>query len=136
MMDEDLRKIRHEIIERHVRAENERDVETALATFSRPRYEIVPTGAVFDGEDEVRAFLRANWDALPRDLRWEALGLYDAEGGVMVETRSFGTTDDGRAIDFVTVNLFGFEGSDLVLERCWFDSATVATMYPGFDANR
>jgi hypothetical protein len=134
-MPSTLRTVRREIIERHVEAENERDVEAALATFTHPRYEIVPTGAVFDGEEEVRAFLLANWDSLPQDLHWEALGLYDAEHGVMVETRSVGTTDDGRPIDYVTVNLFGFDGEALVLERCWFDRATVATMYPPSDGS-
>jgi hypothetical protein len=37
-------------------SENRHDFDTTIATFDHPRYELVPTGDVFDGEQEVRAY--------------------------------------------------------------------------------
>ena len=125
-MDKELAGARERLIAAHVQAENDRDLDAVMATFGHPRYEHVSTGQVFDGEDEVRALLTAQWEQLPSDMRWEALGFYHGTDGVMVETRTLGTAASSNPIDFVTVNLFGFEGSSLILERCWFDRLTAA----------
>ena len=45
---------RLEVVRRHVESENEHDFDATIATFVHPRYELIPTGQVFDGEDEVR----------------------------------------------------------------------------------
>jgi hypothetical protein len=109
----------------HVAAENERDVERALRTFLRPRYEIVPTGEVHDGEEAVRRMLVRQWETLP-PVSYEAVAVYFGDEGLMVETRTAGRRADGHEIDMISVNLFGFEGEGLVLERCFFDQVTVA----------
>ena len=42
------------------------DFDTTIGTFEHPRYELVATGDVYDGEDEVRAVLRREPRGLPR----------------------------------------------------------------------
>lgn len=111
------------VVLEHVEAENERDVERAMRTFHRPRYEIVPTGVVIDGEEAVRAMLVAQWESLPL-VRYEATSVCFGDDGLMVETRTVGTRSDGSPIDMLSVNYFGFEGDGLVLERCFFDQVT------------
>ena len=121
----DLDTRRLAIVLEHVAAENVRDVDRALRTFEHPRYEIVPTGAVFDGVDAVRRMLLEQWSAMPA-VTYAPLAVYFSDEGLMVETRTTGTRADGIAIDMTSVNLFGFRGDKLVLERCYFDQVTVA----------
>ncbi|OBG40399.1 hypothetical protein A5673_10765 [Mycobacterium sp. E3198] len=117
-----LRRTREELVLRHVAAENARDLEAAMATFTHPRYEIIPTGMVFDGDEAVRAMLMQQWADLPM-LQYSAEALYHGEDGLIVETR---TTAPGTPIDMLSINLFGFRGPDLVLERCYFDRMLLA----------
>lgn len=113
------------VVLEHVAAENARDVDRALRTFEHPRYEIVPTGLVYDGADAVRRFLLEQWSAMP-PVTYAPLSVYFGDEGLVVETRTSGAHGDGRVIDMTSVNLFGFRGDKLVLERCFFDQVTVA----------
>jgi hypothetical protein len=117
-----LQRTRQALVLRHVAAENARDLEAVMATFTRPRYEIIPTGMVFDGDDAVRAMLLQQWGDLPL-LRYSAEGIYHGDDGLVVETR---TTAPGKTIDMLSINLFGFRGSNLILERCYFDRMLLA----------
>lgn len=112
-----LQRTREALVLRHVGAENARDLEAVMATFTRARYEIVPTGTIFDGDDAVRAMLLQQWRDLPL-LQYSAEGIYHGEEGLVVETR---TTAPGTTIEILSINLFGFRGPDLILERCYFD---------------
>jgi hypothetical protein len=123
--DPDLRARREALVLEHVAGENERDLERVMRTFARPRYEIVPTGVVVDGDEAVRAFLLAQWASLP-PVTYHALAVFHGPDALVVETRTVGRRADGIPIDMTSVNLFGFEGEGLVLERCWFDQVTVA----------
>jgi hypothetical protein len=116
---------RESLVVAHVAAENARDIEAVMATFAHPRYEIIPTGVTYDGDAAVRAMLTEQWRQLP-GLEYEATGVYHGADGLMVETRTVGTGPNGRAVDLLSVNLFGFVGTDLVLERCWFDRRVIA----------
>jgi hypothetical protein len=118
----DLQRFREELVLRHVAAENARDLEGAMATFTHPRYEIIPTGMVFDGDAAVRALLLQQWAELPL-LQYSAEALYHGEDGLVVETR---TTALGAPINMLSINLFGFRGPDLILERCYFDRMLLA----------
>ncbi len=117
-----LQRAREEVVLRHIAAENARDLEAAMATFTRPRYEIIPTGMVFDGDEAVRAMLLRQWADLPM-LRYAAEAIYHGDNGLVVETR---TTAPGTPLDMLSVNLFGFRGAELVLERCYFDRMLLA----------
>jgi len=93
-----------------------------MATFTRPRYEIIPTGKVFDGDEAVRAMLLQQWADLPL-LHYAAEGIYHGDDRLIVETR---TTGPGTPIDMLSINLFGFRGPDLTVERCYFDRMLLA----------
>lgn len=113
---------RVELVMRHMAAENARDLDGAMATFTHPRYEIIPTGMIFDGEEAVRAMLQQQWAELPL-LHYSAEAVYHGDDGLIVETR---TTAPGTPVDMLSVNLFGFRGPDLIVERCYFDRMLLA----------
>lgn len=81
---------RLDVVRRHMASENEHDFETTLATFSHPRYELIPTGQVFDGEDEVRAYF-AGSRATFADQRNEPIALHATDSGVFAEFWLLGT---------------------------------------------
>ena len=58
MTAEQLRQKREEIVREHMESENRLDFETTMGTFDHPRYELIGTGDVYDGEDEVMAYFR------------------------------------------------------------------------------
>ena len=49
-----LRAERERVVRLHMEAENVHDFDRTLSTFSHPRYELIATGQVHDGEEEVR----------------------------------------------------------------------------------
>lgn len=115
--DPDVVRGREALVLRHVAAENARDLDEIMATFTHPRYEIVPTATVYDGDAEVRQMILRQWDELPT-MTYRAENLFHSAHGLVVETR---TTCAGTPIDMLSVNVFGFDGGDLILERCYFD---------------
>ncbi|MCK5753447.1 MAG: nuclear transport factor 2 family protein [Mycobacterium sp.] len=115
--DAELHRRREALVLRHVEAENDRDLEAIMATFARPRYEIVPTATVYDGDAAVRQMIVAQWEQLPQ-MYYAAEAVFHSADGLVVETR---TTCPGTAIDMLSINLFGFDGDRLILERCYFD---------------
>jgi len=120
---------REELVLRLVVGENDRDLEAIMATFTRPRYEIVPSGVVFDGDEAVRQMILRQWADLPR-MQHAAEAIFHAEHGLVVETR---TTCPGTPIDMLSINLFQFEGEGLVLERCYFDRMLFAAQLQSID---
>ena len=120
--DDELRRVREELVLHHIAGENDRDLEAIMATFTHARYEIVPSAMVYDGDEAVRRMILQQWEELPR-MRYTAEGIYHGEQGLAVETR---TTCPGTDFDMLSVNLFGFDGSGLVLERCYFDRSLFA----------
>ena len=72
----------------------------------------------------VRALLTANWAAMP-GLRFSATGIFHSDDGIAVETHTIGERE-GKPVDMMSVNLFLFEGDQLVCERCYFDQVTTA----------
>jgi hypothetical protein len=63
---------------------------TPRSTFAYPRYEIIPTGDVFDGEQEVRRYYAESRPAFP-DQRNELIALHHIDDGVVVEFAFHGT---------------------------------------------
>ena len=49
----DLRERREAVVREHMESENGHEFDTTLGTFDHPRYEIIPTGEVHDGPEEV-----------------------------------------------------------------------------------
>ena len=52
----DLRERREAIVREHMDSENRHEFDATIETFDHPRYEIIPTGDVYDGEEEVRGY--------------------------------------------------------------------------------
>ena len=113
-------------------SENRHEFEVTLKTFSHPRYEIIPTGEVFDGEEAVRGYYAATRAAFP-DQRNVLHVMHHADDAVIVEFDLMGThrgplrgiPPTGREFTCPMVALFVFEGDAIVCERVYFDSATV-----------
>ena len=61
-----LRAAREANVGEHMDSENRHEFEATIATFGHPRYEIVPTGDVFDGADEVRRYFDESRHRFPR----------------------------------------------------------------------
>ncbi|MEJ7785132.1 MAG: hypothetical protein WKF96_10045 [Solirubrobacteraceae bacterium] len=62
---QNLRERREVLVREHMESENHHDFEVTLGTFGHPRYEIVPTGEVFDGEEAVRRYFEDSRAAFP-----------------------------------------------------------------------
>jgi steroid delta-isomerase-like uncharacterized protein len=127
-----LRERREALVREHMESENRHEFDATLATFGHPRYEIVPTGDVFDGPDEVMRYFAETRTAFP-DQRNELVAMHHAEDSVVVEFDLKGThlgsfrglPPTGRAFTCRMVSIFEFEGERLVCERAYFDSATI-----------
>ncbi len=131
-MNDELRERREAIVREHMESENVHDFETTMGTFGHPRYEIIPTGDVFDGEEEVRRYFQDTRAAFP-DQRNELIALHHADAGVIVEFDLKGThvgplrgiPATGKQFSCRTVAFFLFEEDRLVCERVYFDAATI-----------
>ncbi|MBI3784465.1 MAG: ester cyclase [Deltaproteobacteria bacterium] len=132
MLSEEVRSRREAIVRRHMESENVHDFATTLATFKHPRYEIIATGQVYDGPDEVQRYFRESRTAFP-DQRNELIALHHADDAVISEFWLLGThkgplmgiEPTGKEFRCRMVALFLFEGTGLVCERVYFDSATI-----------
>jgi steroid delta-isomerase-like uncharacterized protein len=132
MVEAATREARERIVREHMASENEHDFDTTIATFDHPRYELVATGDVYDGEEEVRAYFAESRRAFP-DQRNEVIALHHADAGVIVEFDLFGThlgplrslPPTGRAFRCRSAAFFLFDGDRIACERVYFDQATV-----------
>ena len=128
----DLRETREATVREHMESENRHDFDVTLATFHHPRYEIVPTGDVYDGPEEVARYFAESRAAFP-DQRNRLIALHHADDAVVAEFDLLGTHEGhfrgvpptGRAFECRCVALFVFEDDRLVCERVYFDSLTI-----------
>jgi hypothetical protein len=79
----ELRQRREDIVREHMESENRHEFDATMRTFAHPRYELIATGEVFDGADEVARYYATSRD-LP-DQRNEVHALYHAADAVIVE---------------------------------------------------
>ncbi|MDQ3728549.1 MAG: ester cyclase [Actinomycetota bacterium] len=130
--DQDMRARREAIVVEHMESENHHDYETTMGTFGHPRYEIIPTGDVWDGDEEVRGYFEATRTAFP-DQRNELIELHHTDAGVIVEFMLKGTHEGplrgipptGKSFECRCTAFFLFEEDSLVCERVYFDAATI-----------
>lgn len=128
----DLRDRREAVVREHMASENRHEFDLTLATFAHPRYELIATGQVFDGEEAVRQYYAASRAAFP-DQRNEIHALRHADDAVIVEFDLMGThrgaflgvPPTGRAFTCRMLALFLFDRDRIVCERVYFDSATI-----------
>ena len=131
-----VRARREALVRAHMESENVHDYDVTIETFHHPRYEIIPTGDVFDGEWAVREYFRESRTAFP-DQRNELIALHHADDGVIVEFDLLGThlgsfrglPPTGRAFRCRMTAFFLFAGEGagdgLVCERVYFDRTTI-----------
>ena len=127
-----LRAARESLVRAHMADENALDFAKVLATFPHPHYEIIPTGAVFDGNAAVQAYYHESRGAFP-DQRNQLISLRHADDAVIVEFWLRGThlgalghvPPTGRAFEVRMTAFFIFEGERLVCERVYFDAMTM-----------
>lgn len=134
MADADLRSRREALVREHMESENVHDFDTTIGTFEHPRYELIPTGDVYDGEAEVRAYFAESRTAFP-DQRNELVALHHADDAVIVEFDLFGThlgpiralPATGKAFRCRMTAFFVFEPRTdrLVCERVYFDQLSI-----------
>jgi steroid delta-isomerase-like uncharacterized protein len=130
--DTALRRKREATVREHMESENRHEFGVTMGTFHHPRYEIIATGDVHDGEGEVARYFQETRAAFP-DQRNELIALRHSDDAVIVEFDLKGThlgsyrglPPTGRAFTCRMVALFLFEEDRLVGERVYFDSATI-----------
>ena len=132
MVDAELRAEREALVREHMESENRHEFDVTMATFDHPRYEIIPTGDVYDGEEEVAAYFQQTRAAFP-DQRNELIAMHHADDAVLVEFWLKGTHEGelrgfaptGKEFTCRCLAVFEFEGEGLVCERVYFDTATI-----------
>ena len=131
---EALRQARLSLLEEHFASEVEQDFDRTLATFAdEPRYEIIPTGQVHVGEDEVLAYHRSQRAAFP-DQRHENVRFHFADDDTVIAEfdllgtnlgEFYGMEPTGLSFRVPTLAIFFFEADKLVNERVYLDVATL-----------
>jgi steroid delta-isomerase-like uncharacterized protein len=130
--DAQLRERREAVVREHMESENHHDFDTTIGTFAHPRYELIPTGDVYDGEADVRRYYAETRAAFP-DQRNELIALHHADDAVIVEFYLLGThlgplaslPPTGRAFRCRMTAFFVFDGDRITNERVYFDQATI-----------
>lgn len=131
-VSEELRRKREELVTLHMELENRHDYDATIQTFDHPRYELVGTGEVYDGPEEVARYFAETRTAFP-DQRNELIALHHGEDAVIVEANLYGTHEGplrglpptGRRFEMRFCAVFVFEEDRLVCERVYFDSNTI-----------
>jgi steroid delta-isomerase-like uncharacterized protein len=128
----ELRETREALVIEHMESENRQEFDVTLDTFQHPRYELIATGDVFDGPEEVAAYFEETRSAFP-DQRNQLTALHHADDAVIVEATLYGThlgsfrglPATGRKFELEFCAMFVFEGEGLVCERVYFDAGTI-----------
>ena len=135
MSNDDLRSRRLEVLEEHFASEVAQEFDRTLATFNgHPRYEIMATGQIYDGDAEVLRYHRAQRTAFP-DQRHENVRHHVADDSVIAEFDLLGTNlgeflglaPTGKAFRVPVIAVFFFEGDKITNERIYLDVASLLT---------
>ena len=131
-MSDELRRKREEIVVEHMESENRHEFDVTLETFDHPRYELIGTGDVYDGAEEVAAYFEETRTAFP-DQRNELIAMHHSDEAVVVEAMLYGThlgsfrglPATGRTFEMRFCALFLFEEDRLTCERVYFEPGTI-----------
>ena len=128
----EVRAVREALVREHMESENRHDFDATISTFSHPRYELIATGEVYDGEAAVRGYYANTRAAFP-DQRNEVIAFHQTDDGVIVEFDLLGTHSGplagmaatGKEFRCRMIALFRFDGDRIDCERVYFDSGTI-----------
>lgn len=140
MAEQSLRERREAIVREHMDSENRHEFDATLETFGHPRYELMATGEVYDGAEEVAAYFKQTRSAFP-DQRNENAVLHYTDDAVIVEFDLLGSHEGelrgipptGKSFRSRMCAFFLFEpgGDRIVCERIYFDQASIAAQLLG-----
>lgn len=130
----DRRSARMDLVEQHIRLENEHDLEGVLLTFGETAgYDDEPWGEHYSGRAGVRQFYEQLMKALP-DLEIAVQRRHMAEDAILVEVVIRGThlggwrglPATGRRVEFPLCGVYTFDADDrLAGERIYYDRGSV-----------
>ena len=112
--------VRIAIVERHIRSENEHDLEGVLGTFGEAaRYDDEPWGEHYEGRDGVRSFYQQLMAALP-DLVIDVQRQHVTDDAILVEVIIRGThlggwrglPPTGRRVEIPLCGVYTFDSDD------------------------
>ena len=117
-------------------SENVHEFDVTLATFSHPRYELIATGEVYEGSEEVADYYRKTRAIFP-DQRNENAVLHATDGDAVIAEFDLlathhgelrGVPGSGRSFRCRMCAIFEFEADTdrIVCERVYFDQMTIA----------
>jgi steroid delta-isomerase-like uncharacterized protein len=140
----DLPERRLAIVREHMESENTHDFDVTIATFDHPRYEIIPTGEIFDGPEEVATYFKTTRNAFP-DQRNENTTLRVADDAIIAEFDLLGTHQGelrgvpatGRSFRCRVCAIFEFplDSDHITCERVYFDTGTIAQQLLGAEGS-
>jgi predicted ester cyclase len=143
MPSDEVRARREKLVLDHFHDEVAQQWDDVLSTFPHPRYEIVPTQTVHDGDGAVRGYYHETRTAFP-DQRHEMIALRHADDAVITEFHLLGThlgplgevPATGARFKVRMTAYFVFRGDDeLICERVYFDQLSfVRQLLAGVDA--
>ncbi len=120
--------------QRHVLAENRRDIDGLLETLGAdPIYKLMATSVTFKGREQVEQFYQGLFDGVP-DANFELINAFVGEEGVVEESilrgthrgTLFGIPATGRELALPLTIVFPIIGGQILGERLYFDLATLA----------
>lgn len=129
---------REKTVRDHMALEITHDWDAVIATFDHPRYELVGTDTVFDGEEAVRAYFKASRTPFP-DQGNEIIALRQSEDAIVAEFWLTGThtgplktpkgeiapTGKGFRVRMCAVFEFAPGTDRIVCERVYFDQGSI-----------
>lgn len=132
MLTDTLRETRERIVLDHFHDEVAQNWDDVLSTFPHPRYELIPTGVIHDGDTAVRHYYADTRTAFP-DQHHEMIQLRHSDDAVICEFYLLGThlgpfgsiPPTGSSFKVRMTAFFIFEGDVLVCERIYFDTLTM-----------
>src|ERR1700682_1793574 len=135
MITDDLRQRRLAIIREHKDTEVTKEFDARLTTFNgNPHCEIMATGQIFDGDEEVMGYYLTTRTAFP-DQRHDNARFHVSDAAVIVEFALLGTNlgefygmpPTGKAFRVPIIAVFFFVDDRIVNERIYFDTASLVT---------
>jgi steroid delta-isomerase-like uncharacterized protein len=133
-MDLERQSRRLQLVEEHVRLENQHDLDGIMTTFgASPRYDDEPWNAHYAGRDGVRSFYSELLCAMP-DLQIDVQRRHISEATIVLEAiiRGHhlgawrGLPPTGRHVQFPLCGVYTFDEEDrLAGEKIYYDRATV-----------
>jgi len=137
MTSDEVRAAREATVREHMASENDREFDRTMAAFDHPRYELMASGEVFDGPEEVARYFQTSRAAFP-DQRNELRALHHADGAVIAEFDLLGThlggpAPSGKAFRCPMIAVFAFDGdgTGIVCERVYWDNTTIRRQLSG-----